>query len=327
MPDSLPDFENRTDLTSLKSSAASVYSTFYSVIAGQPSLAGLMLTAILSEGHILIEGVPGIGKTLSARLMAKLLDAQFTRIQFTPDLMPSDILGTSYYDMQKSVFEFRKGPLFSDIVLIDEINRSPAKTQAALFEAMEERQISNDGVTYSLGEYFMVLATQNPIEQEGTYKLPEAQLDRFFFRIVLGYPDRNEELQILKRHQNHKSFTALSDVQHVLSKEKILALRDMVSGVYVEDKLLGYITSIVQSTRIHPSIFLGASPRASVVLLKASKAYAALQGRDFVVPEDIRYVAVPALNHRITLNPEAEMEGLTALEVCKKIIEQTEVPK
>ncbi|MCC5927727.1 MAG: MoxR family ATPase [Cyclobacteriaceae bacterium] len=323
----MPDFENRTDLTALKSSAASVYSAFYSVIAGQPALAGLMLTALLSEGHILIEGVPGIGKTLSARLLAKLLDAQFTRIQFTPDLMPSDILGTSYYDMQKSVFEFRKGPLFSDIVLIDEINRSPAKTQSALFEAMEERQITNDGITYSLGDYFLVLATQNPIEQEGTYKLPEAQLDRFFFRIVLGYPDSSEELKILQRHQHQRDFTALRDIRHILTKDKIDDLRNIVAGVFVEDRLLGYITSIVQATRTHPSIFLGASPRASVVLLKASKAYAALQGRDFVVPEDIRYIAVPALNHRISLNPEAEMEGLTAMEVCKKIIQQTEVPK
>lgn len=297
------------------------------VIVGQEELLELLLTGLLAGGHMLIEGVPGIAKTLSARLLARTLDTGFSRIQFTPDLMPSDVLGTSVFNQQTASFEFRKGPVFSNVVLIDEINRAPAKTQAALFEVMEEQQITYDGKTYPLGFPFMVVATQNPIEQEGTYKLPEAQLDRFLFRIRITYPELEEEKQILYRFRQDFRNTVSEGVQKVLRPEDLQQMRAAVDKTTITDELLDYIASVIHLTRNHPDLFLGASPRASLAILRTSKAYAALQGREFVIPDDIHKVAVPVLNHRILLTPDKELEGGTTDSVIKNIMEQIPVPR
>lgn len=285
------------------------------------------MTAILGNGHVLIEGVPGVAKTLLARLVARLIDADFSRIQFTPDLMPSDVLGTTVFNMKTGDFDFHRGPAFADIVLVDEINRAPAKTQAALFEVMEERQASIDGVTYPMGELYTILATQNPVEQEGTYKLPEAQLDRFLMKIMMGYPSADEELEVLERHQSNVSLVKLENVSPVLTKTELLELRRLLEQVFVDRTLLQYIIQIVQQTRTAKAVYLGASPRASVSMLQASKAYALLQGRDFVTPDDIKFVAPSVLHHRLILTAEAEMEGYTPLKVTQRLIDQIEVPQ
>lgn len=297
------------------------------IIVGQEMAVDMVLTSMLADGHVLIEGVPGVAKTLLARLIARLVDARFSRVQFTPDLMPSDVLGTTVFNMKTGEFDFHQGPVFSDIVLVDEINRAPAKTQAALFEVMEERQVTIDGTTHPMGAVFTILATQNPVEQEGTYKLPEAQLDRFLMKITMGYPSLDEEVAILERHHDRVSFVKLNDVEPVLSLEELLLLRGMLQSVVVETSLLRYMAQIVQQTRSSRAVFLGASPRATVAIMQTSKAHALLAGRDFVAPDDIKAVAPFVLNHRLVLTAEAEMEGYTPLKVAQRLIEKVEVPK
>lgn len=297
------------------------------VIIGQDDVIELMMVAVFAGGHVLLEGVPGVAKTLASKLMAQTLSVEFSRIQFTPDLMPSDVTGTSIYNMKLSDFTFNKGPIFSNMVLIDEINRAPAKTQASLFEVMEEKQVTVDGTTYKMTFPFMVIATQNPIEQEGTYKLPEAQLDRFIFRIQLGYPKLNEEQQILRRFRDDFSKRQMADVRPVLSAAEIKQCQEIVEKIHIKDELLDYIAAIVHNTRNNGDLFLGASPRASLAIMQTSKAVAALNGRDFVTPDDIQHVAYPVLNHRIILTPEREMEGMSVHDVIKDIIAKVEVPR
>lgn len=319
--------EQRLDLTLFSEKIEKLRHEIAQVIVGQEQAVDLVLTCILANGHVLIEGVPGVAKTLLARLIARLVDARFSRVQFTPDLMPSDVLGTNIFNVKTQEFEFHQGPVFSDIVLVDEINRAPAKTQAALFEVMEERQVSMDGATYPMGELYTILATQNPVEQEGTYRLPEAQLDRFLMKVTIGYPSADDELEILKRHEQRTDLVKLSDANPVLTKEEVLQLRSYMNDVVIDESLLRYITQIVQQTRSSRAVYLGASPRASVAMLQASKAYALLQGRDFVTPEDIKAVTPSILQHRLVLTAEAEMEGYTAYKVAMKLIDKVEVPK
>ena len=319
--------QERTDLAEFSEKVSQIKREISRVVVGQHEAIDLLLTAILADGHVLIEGVPGVAKTLLARLMSRLIDARFSRIQFTPDLMPSDVLGTTVFNMKSSEFEFHKGPVFSDLVLVDEINRSPAKTQAALFEVMEERQVTIDGSTPRMGSIYTIIATQNPVEQEGTYRLPEAQLDRFLFKIRMGYPSVDEEVDILKRHQDNVKLTKLEEIKPVLSIDELLKMREKLQSVYVEESLLRYIATIIQQTRTSKAVYLGASPRAAVAMLNASKASALLNGRDFVTPEDIKFVTPSILQHRLILTAEAEMEGYTALKVAQKLIDKVEVPK
>ncbi|MCL4151733.1 UNVERIFIED_CONTAM: hypothetical protein GTU68_060288 [Idotea baltica] len=287
----------------------------------------MLIASILANGHSLIEGVPGVAKTISAKLLAKSLDIGFSRIQFTPDLMPSDILGTSVFDMKSSEFEFKKGPIFSNMILIDEINRAPAKTQAALFEVMEERQITIDGNKYIMDLPFIVLATQNPVEQEGTYRLPEAQLDRFLFKIDIDYPNLDEEIEIINREQALQGDTKTDKITAHLSKEQISKFQGLVNQIIIESHLVKYIADIIVNTRSNPFLYLGASPRASIAILKSSKAFAAMNGRDFVTPEDIKQAAIPVLQHRVIVTPEREMEGVTTKQIIKQIIEAVEIPR
>ena len=296
-------------------------------VIGQGEMVELLMTGIFSNGHVLLEGVPGVAKTLSSKVLSKALDIQFSRIQFTPDLMPSDVLGTSVFNMKDSSFNFRRGPIFSNIVLIDEINRAPAKTQAALFEVMEERQITYDGNRYEMEFPFLVIATMNPIEQEGTYNLPEAQLDRFLFKIKINYPDLEQETEILKRYKNNIKTPDLSEVEAVFTVEDIHRIHSLIEKIIIEDNLLQYIANLTFKTRNHGKIYLGGSPRASLSMLKASKAVAAIRGRDFVTPEDIQFVAPHVLNHRLILTPEAEMEGVRPEEIIAEIIQMIEVPR
>jgi len=318
---------NRTDLSGLNTAIQRVKEEIAKVIVGQTQMIDLMLAAILADGHVLIEGVPGVAKTLAAKLLSKSIDVKFSRIQFTPDLMPSDVLGTSVFNPQNGSFFYKQGPIFSNIVLIDEINRSPAKTQAALFEVMEEKQITFDGVTYKMPAPFLVLATQNPIEQEGTYRLPEAQLDRFIFKISVGYPSMEEEVKILQYTHEGKTTHFNEVVQRVLTADEIEHYRRQVSGLFIEPKVLEYIAQIVHETRNNKSLYLGASPRASVAILKGAKAFAAMRGRDFVTPDDVISIAAPVLRHRIILTPEKEMEGGTADEIIEGILKKIEVPR
>ncbi len=320
-------FEQRTDLSGLQHSVDTLKGEIGKIIVGQDQMIELLLTAMLAEGHVLIEGVPGVAKTLTAKLLSKSISVGFSRIQFTPDLMPSDVIGTSLYNPKETSFQFKRGPVFSNIILIDEINRAPAKTQAALFEVMEERQVTIDGQSYHLEKPFMVVATQNPVEQEGTYHLPEAQLDRFLFKIVVQYPTAEQEFNIVMQHHHSRPDSFLEKVHPVISATDIEVLREQVKNIHVEDKLITYITTIVGHTRENKSIYLGASPRASIGILNGAKALAAIRGRDFVTPEDIIYIAVPVLRHRITLSPEKEMEGVSPDEIVKQIIESIEVPR
>ena len=319
--------EQRTDLTQFAERIELLRRQISNVIVGQDENIDLLLTAVLANGHVLLEGVPGVAKTLLARLLAKLIDAKFSRVQFTPDLMPSDVLGTNVFNMKTSDFDFHAGPVFADIVLVDEINRAPAKTQAALFEVMEERQVTIDGLTHPMGQFYTILATQTPVEQEGTYKLPEAQTDRFMMKITMGYPSLDEEVSILERHHANQRLTALENVEPVITKEQLIELRQLLDTVFVDPAMLRYIAGIVAQTRQSKAVFLGASPRASVALLQASKAYALLQGRDFVTPDDVRFVAPSILQHRLILTAEAEMEGITPVKAVKRLIEKVEVPK
>ena len=317
----------RTDLQDFSEKITQLKKAIGNVIVGQQEAVDLLLTAILADGHVLIEGVPGVAKTLLARLVSRLIDARFSRIQFTPDLMPSDVLGTTVFNMKTSEFDFHQGPVFAEMVLVDEINRAPAKTQAALFEVMEERQVTIDGVSHRMNDLYTIIATQNPVEQEGTYRLPEAQLDRFLFKIRMSYPTLEEEVSILQHHQENRKLVKLDDIQPLLSVRELLNMRQQLQEVYIEDSLLRYIASIVQQTRMSKAVYLGASPRAAVAMLNASKAYAMLSGRDFVTPEDIKFVPPNILQHRLLLTAEAEMEGYTALKVAQKLIDKVEVPK
>ena len=320
-------FEQRTDLTALNKAVMDIRNQIKKVIIGQDEMVKLILTAMLADGHVLIEGVPGIAKTLTAKLIARSLHAGFSRVQFTPDLMPSDVLGTPVFDPAMNGFDFKKGPVFSNIILIDEINRAPAKTQSALFEIMEERQATIDGKTYLMEQPFMVLATQNPIEHEGTYRLPEAQLDRFLFKIVVPYPSEEEELQILNRFHELGNAVVMDQVEPVLNANQLNEIKKQVKTLVIEEKLLQFIARLVHQTRHHKSIYLGASPRASLAIMNASKAMAALQGRDFVTPEDILDVVTPVLRHRILLTPDKEMEGVNEDEVIRQIIHAMDIPR
>ena len=320
-------FEQRTHVSELNQVLDTIRTEIRKVIVGQQQLVDLLLIGILCDGHILIEGVPGVAKTLAAKLMAKIIDIKFSRLQFTPDLMPSDVVGTAIFNPKDAVFSFKPGPVFSNIVLIDEINRAPAKTQAALFEVMEERQITVDGYTHMMEYPFIVLATQNPVEQEGTYRLPEAQLDRFLFKVEVDYPSLQDEIIILQNQQGKTQNEILQDVNKILSPDAIRHFRNIVQQVKVEPKLIGYIAAIVSETRNNPSLFLGASTRASLALLKSAKASAAIKGRDFVIPEDIKEMAPHVLRHRIMLTPEKEMEGISPDDLIENILKAVEVPR
>jgi MoxR-like ATPase len=320
-------FEQRTDMSRLSQAVDQIKATLAKIIVGQHDSIDLLVAGILADGHILIEGVPGVAKTLTAKLIAKAIDAQYSRIQFTPDLMPSDILGTSVFNPKLTEFEFKQGPIFGNIILIDEINRAPAKTQSALFEVMEEKQVTIDGKTYKMQEPFTVLATQNPVEQEGTYRLPEAQLDRFLFKIEIKYPTLEEEILIITQQHQQKTNDQLSNLSPVLSAADVIALRQQVKALHVERKLLEFTAKIVHETRSHKSLYLGGSPRASLAMINAAKALAAIKGRDFVTPDDITYVAAPVLRHRVMLTPDKEMEGLTPDDVIGQIIQKIEIPR
>ena len=320
-------FESRIDLSGLQQKMDAIRAELQKVIVGQDKLIDYLLVALLANGHVLLEGVPGIAKTLAVKLLAKAVDTSFSRIQFTPDLMPSDILGTSVFDMKTSDFQFRKGPVFANLILVDEVSRAPAKTQAAMFEVMEERQVTLDGETYRMVEPFIVIATQNPIEQEGTYRLPEAQLDRFLFKIVIDYPNVAEEFEIIRREHETKGFNKTESVNSVVAGADIVKYQFLVREVVVESHLMAYIANIVQQTRQTPFLYLGASPRASIAVLNAAKGMAALHGRDFVTPEDIKEMAIPVLRHRVIVSPEKEMEGLKAEQIISEIISNIEVPR
>lgn len=318
---------SRVDLTQFQEKINMMRQQVSQVIVGQQRAIDLILTAILANGHVLLEGVPGVAKTLLARLISKLIDADFKRIQFTPDLMPSDVLGTNVFNIKTQEFEFHKGPVFAQIILVDEINRAPAKTQAAMFEVMEERQSTVDGVTRIMSPLYTVLATQNPVEQEGTYRLPEAQLDRFMMKVNMGYPSYNEEVAILQRHQANAHLVKLVDVKPVISVDELLQLRLLMDRVVVDNSLLQYIAQITQQSRLSQAIQLGASPRASICILQGSKAYALLQGRDFVTPDDIKTIVPVVLDHRLILTADAEMQGFTVEKIAQGLLDKIEVPK
>jgi MoxR-like ATPase len=320
-------FEQRTDLSKLNQAVTQIKETLGKIVVGQHDSIDLLIAGILADGHILIEGVPGIAKTLTAKLLAKSIDAKFSRIQFTPDLMPSDVLGTSVFNPKTIDFEYKRGPIFGNIILIDEINRAPAKTQSALFEVMEERQITIDGTTYKMEDPFIILATQNPIEQEGTYRLPEAQLDRFLFKIEIKYPSLEEEIAIITQQHQQTTSTQLADIKPVLSVADIASLRQLVRSLHVEPKLLEFVAKIIHETRSNKSLFLGGSPRASLAIVNSAKALAAMKGRDFITPEDIIWVAPAVLRHRIMYTPDKEMEGVSPDDVVAQIIQKIEIPR
>jgi MoxR-like ATPase len=320
-------FEQRTDLSRLNQAVEQIKQNIHQVVVGQQEALDLLITGILADGHILIEGVPGVAKTLMAKLLAQSISAKFSRIQFTPDLMPSDVLGTSVFNQKTTEFEFRRGPVFGNIILIDEINRAPAKTQSALFEVMEERQITIDGHRHPMDEPFIVIATQNPVEHEGTYRLPEAQLDRFLFKVEIKYPTLEEEIGIITGQHQRKPADQLAEISPVLSAADIIALREQVRGFYVEPKIIEFVAKIIHETRNNNALYLGASPRASLAIINSAKALAAMKGRDFVTPEDIIWVAPAVLRHRITLMPDKEMEGVTPNDVVAQIIQKIEIPR
>jgi MoxR-like ATPase len=321
------EFNHRVELTELNEAVKNIKAEIGKVIIGQEKNIEQLLICLFCGGHALLEGVPGVAKTLTAKLLSKTIDGSFKRIQFTPDLMPSDVLGTSVFNPKTLEFEYKPGPIFSHIILIDEINRSPAKTQAALFELMEERQVTIDGFTYAMFDPFLVIATQNPVEQEGTYRLPEAQLDRFLMKIRVDYPSQTEELALLRRFDMHPLEELNTALETVISNQSIVNIRKTVQYIRIEDNLLKFIADLVHSTRNHKMIELGGSPRASLSLMQASKAMAAISGRDFVIPEDIKAVGLPILRHRIILTPEAEMEGITEDELLTRLFTTVEIPR
>jgi MoxR-like ATPase len=314
--------EQDLDVTPIREIAQDVLSEVSRVIVGNGDILQQLFIALLVNGHVLLEGVPGLGKTVMAKTFANTLGISFRRIQFTPDLLPADITGTKIFSQEEGTFVLQKGPIFANLVLADEINRSAPKTQAALLEAMAERQVTIEGDTLVLEKPFIVVATENPVEMEGTYPLPEAQVDRFLFKLWLDYPERDEETEILRRQLSGESAT----VEHVTTGEEILAAQNIINLVYIDERILRYIRDIVLKTRNHPQIALGCSPRASLVLMKCSKARAAILGRIYVTPDDVRALIVAALNHRILLKPEAELEGLDVKTIIKNIIEDIPVP-
>ncbi len=322
-----PTFDSRLDFSALQAAVGRIRQAMHQLIVGQDAMIDLLMAALLSNGHVLIEGVPGVAKTLAAKLLAQSIEAGFSRIQFTPDLMPADVLGTSIFNPKDAAFTFHAGPVFSNLVLIDEINRAPAKTQSALFEVMEERQVTVDGTTYLMAAPFMVLATQNPIEHEGTYRLPEAQLDRFLFKIEVDYPSLEEETQILTDHHQRRNRLDLSLVTPQVTGHDIPAFQALVGAVHIDLPLMQYIAQIVHQTRNTPALYLGGSPRASLALMTAAKAIAAMNGRDFVTPEDIRDVTAPVLHHRVLLTPEKEMEGIRPADIIRQLVQTVEVPR
>jgi len=315
------DFQNRIDVSELQENVHLIKQQLAKVIVGQKDMIDLLIVAMLSDGHALIEGVPGVAKTLAAKLLAKTMSVDFSRIQFTPDLMPSDILGTSVFSVKTSEFEFKKGPIFSNTILIDEINRAPAKVQSALLEAMQEKQVTIGDETFILDKPFLVMAT------EGTYRLPEAQLDRFIFKIDVDYPTATEELDIITKEHGLKNTTKVQQIETVITGVNIKKYKELVTSLNIEANLLKYIADIVVNTRTNSLLYLGASPRATIAILKASKAFAAINGRDFVTPEDIKKAAIPVLQHRVIVTPEREMEGLTSKQIIDQIIEAVEIPR
>ncbi len=320
------NFESRIDFSQLSEKVMLLRERMAKVIVGQKEVVDLLLTALLADGHVLVEGVPGVAKTLMAKVLARLIDARFSRLQFTPDLMPSDVIGTSVFLPSAGKFEFRKGPVFTNILLADEINRSPAKTQAALFEVMEERQITCDGLEYKMEFPFIVVATQNPVEHEGTYRLPEAQLDRFMFKILVDYPEREDEIAVLNLH-HEGIIQQWTEEKPVLSVTELAALREKIKEVCVDDKIKSFIVDIIRTTRNSGWLYLGASPRASIAVMNGAKVYAAVQGRDFVVPEDVLYLAPAVLRHRVQLSAEKELEGLVADQVIAQLMAKVEIPR
>ncbi|MFC4077993.1 AAA family ATPase [Salinithrix halophila] len=295
------------------------------VMEGQGDHLRLLWIAMLTGGHVLLEGVPGLGKTMMVRSLGAAVDASFSRVQFTPDLMPSDVTGTKIFDVQSGRFSFKRGPLFTHLLLADEINRTPPKTQAALLEAMEEGQVTVDGESMTLPDPFFVVATQNPIEYEGTYPLPEAQLDRFTMKLVIGYPEEDKEIAILKGHRLTQRRDSI--LSPLIVPEELMDFRRRIEAIHADDSVIRYITSIVRATREHPQIMLGASPRAGISLLALSRAWAALEGREFVTPDDVKGVVVPVLRHRLVLNPDAELEGMGTDDLVGEIIRSVSVPR
>lgn len=318
---------NEMNVLPVKNALIELQNELGKYVIGQEKNIELIFSALLCEGHVLLEGLPGNAKTLLAKLLARLIDVDYKRIQFTPDLMPSDVTGTQVFNMKNSDFEFIKGPIFSNVVLIDEINRSPAKTQAALMEVMEEHQITNDGVTYSFKYPFFVIATQNPIEQEGTYPLPEAQLDRFMYKLKLHYPSLDNEVKILTKYQSDFNLSSTLNSTPILKASDLKLFKDIIEQVYVKDELISFIAKIVHQTRETTSLYLGASPRASLSILKAAKAMACFEGRNFVTPDDVKKVVYPVLNHRIILSHEREMDGDSKEMVLAELIENVEIPR
>ena len=320
-------FQESSPVTELNRKLHDIRAEIAKVIVGQEQVVDLLLIGLLCDGHLLLEGVPGVAKTLASKLLARIIDVHFSRLQFTPDLMPGDVIGTSVFNPKEGTFYFKAGPVFSNIVLIDEINRAPAKTQSALFEVMEERQVTVDGMTHAMQYPFIVLATQNPIEQEGTYRLPEAQLDRFLFKINIDYPTLAEEILILTQQQGKTQNQLLQFANKVLSPNEIAKYREVVQNITVDAKLIEYIAGIVHETRSNSSLYLGASTRASLALFKSAKATAAIKGRDFVIPEDVQEMAPHVLRHRIMLTPEKEMEGISPDDLIESILKGIEVPR
>lgn len=319
--------ENRMDVSDIQNKVAAIKAELRKVIVGQDDVINQLVVALFANGHSLIEGLPGVAKTMMAKLLAKTIHSDFNRIQFTPDLMPSDVTGTSVLNIQSNEFEFKKGPIFSNLVLIDEINRAPAKTQAALFECMSENQVTVDGITYKLEAPFLVFATQNPIEQEGTYRLPEAQLDRFMFKINVDYPNLEDEITLLTEQQDRKNIDKETLVNAVISSEEVIEFQNRIKLIYVHPDIIKFIANLVYQTRSDQNLYVGASPRASIALLDASKTLAAIEGRDYVIPEDIKNISYGILGHRVVLVPEKEMEGFTTQQVIQQIIDRVEIPR
>jgi MoxR-like ATPase len=317
------------DVQGIRALAEAVRGEIRKAVVGQDEIIDLMLTSLLVGGHILIEGVPGTAKTLIARAFAASLALQFGRIQFTPDLMPGDVLGTNLFNFQTNSFLLTKGPIFTELLLADEINRTPPKTQAALLQAMNERVVTIDGKDYALGDDFMVVATQNPIEQQGTYPLPEAQLDRFLFKITIEHPSRDEEREVVRRHGHRSAMPRLEDfgLQAVTDRAALAKVRAAVAHIHLSDPLVDYIVDVIRATREHSSLDVGASTRAANMLASAVRAFAVLQGRDFVIPDDVKVLAFPVLRHRLTMSPSAEIEGLTTDRILREVLDQTPAPR